>query len=94
MPICSNCKRKWPWIQAALSFRLKCPYCESKQYPTKKSRNKVLLFSMIPLIFILFMNVFAVSWIITIPFTLIILFAVLAIQPFFIELSSEEEPFV
>jgi CXXC-20-CXXC protein len=41
MPTCQNCDQKWGWKQTlkksfTLDTGMICPYCEKKQYTTKK----------------------------------------------------------
>ncbi len=92
MPICQSCNKKWTWIQTIKRmFRLKCPYCGSKQYESAPSRKKgslFILFVLLPLpINILLDLSISMAFIIAIIVALIIF----SLYPFVLKLSNKEE---
>ena len=96
MPTCENCHNKWNWKQttkmmATFYSSFTCPYCEEKQYQTKKSRGKTAI---IPLIVLLpfflnaFLNLSTTIILGSLPITIAIIFI---IYPYLLEVGSEEE---
>lgn len=96
MPTCQNCHEKWSWKQTikkslTLLVGMTCPYCSERQYQTARMRRRTTL---IPIIIVPFIMIghhfFGFS-----PLYMLFLFGILllgiAINPFFIELASEEE---
>lgn len=97
MPTCQNCNHKWGWKQTfkksfILIGGMTCPNCGEKQYQTARMRkiNTIIPFIMTSLIMLgnLF---FGPSYVAL--FAIIGVFSlVIIINPFFVELSNEEEP--
>ena len=96
MPTCQNCHNKWTWKQTfkksfTLSVGMTCPYCDKKQYLTARMRKRSTIIPFIIISIIMLGNLlFGPSY--TALFSLIILIPLfLLINPFFVELSNEEE---
>lgn len=97
MPICQNCQRKWRWFEAVkksltMSISMTCPYCKKEQYYSAKYRKRNGLVMMIVIAIMMAANFLLgpSKAILIIIFSLFPLF--LCLNPFFIELSNEEEP--
>ncbi|MGJ9460661.1 TIGR04104 family putative zinc finger protein [Oceanobacillus sp. CF4.6] len=95
MPTCQSCGKKWTWGQTIRTiFRLKCTYCGKRQYESASSRKKSGLFALIPLL-ILPLNVWLDLSIGTaLIFIVILSTIIIALIPFNLELSNEEEPYI
>ncbi|ARP44222.1 MULTISPECIES: TIGR04104 family putative zinc finger protein [Geobacillus] len=97
MPICQHCKKQWTWRQTfcrmfTLGTKLMCPYCQNKQYYSARSRRRNGVFNLVsPLILFLSLS-FNVSLLTAIALMVMGTLLSLMIQPFFIELSNQEEP--
>lgn len=97
MPTCQNCKRECSWQQTfkkmfLFNTRMKCPHCGTKQYYTKRARTRMsVLIFLIP--FIIFLTLFDIPFFLLIGIHLLFCLSIMAIFPFLIELSNEEEPF-
>ncbi|WP_163970365.1 TIGR04104 family putative zinc finger protein [Oceanobacillus halotolerans] len=97
MPICQHCGEKWSWSQTlrrmfTTDTVLTCAYCGSKQYLTRKSRRRSILcvfIVMFPMLLPIFTDI---SPIITLILLVVMYMVVVAVFPFFITLSNEEEP--
>lgn len=97
MPTCKNCHNKWSWKQTfKKSFTLiggmTCPYCGKKQYLTARMRKRSTIIPFIIISLIMLGNLlFGPSYVAL--FSLLgLLPLVFIINPFFVELSNEEEP--
>lgn len=96
MAICQNCGYKWTWRETfkrmfTLKQKLKCPNCESNQYLSKKSKNQLSFFTVIPFIwFPLVMLGVPITYVFIIE--LVIGFILLGVAPYFYKLSNQEEP--
>ena len=96
MPICKICNNKWSWRQTVkktmtLNPKMSCPYCEGKQYQSKKSKMKAPFLSLIvlfPLLIQAFFDVPSAVLFSLIPCLVVIVFI---LYPFLVELSSKEE---
>ena len=94
MPICQTCHKEWTWMQTIKNlFKLKCPFCGSKQYEAAASKKRGSLFLIIPLIIVPLMNVLLD---LTVPFALFLSFLIVLLifvtYPFILKLSNDEEP--
>lgn len=96
MPTCQHCFRKWSWKQTfkksfTLGGGMTCPYCKEKQYLTASVRKRSTISPFIIISFIMLGNLFFGPSYIAL-FALLGLFPlVLIINPFFVELSNQEE---
>ncbi|MFB4168241.1 TIGR04104 family putative zinc finger protein [Virgibacillus sp. JSM 102003] len=96
MPICQNCHNKWSFKQTInKSFTLDpwmtCPYCEEKQYQTKKSRMKSSLLNAIILLPLLINIFFDIPGVFLLGLFPVVFLIVMSLYPFIVELSSREE---
>jgi len=93
MPICQNCNKKWTWIQTVKRmFRLKCPYCGSKQYeaaPSRKTGSLFILLMLLPLPISILLDL---SISVTLILSVIVALIMISLYPFVLKLSNEEEP--
>ncbi|MGP4108493.1 TIGR04104 family putative zinc finger protein [Virgibacillus sp. L01] len=75
-------------------FRLKCPYCEKKQYESASSRMKNGTLTLLPLVVILPINaLFDLPVGTALINGIVIVLIIFGIYPFLLKLSSEEEPY-
>ena len=94
MPICQSCSNTWSWEQTIKSiFRLRCPYCSKKQYESAASRNRGMLFMIIPLIALPVSIWFDFSVGTAIILSVILGFIIIGLYPFVLKLSNEEDPY-
>ncbi|WP_010093869.1 TIGR04104 family putative zinc finger protein [Ornithinibacillus scapharcae] len=95
MPICQKCEEKWNWIQTIKTlFRLKCPYCKQKQYESASSRVRSGMVTLTFLVVILPLNsLLDVSFGMGLVIGIIMVILILALYPFILTLSNEEEPY-
>lgn len=97
MPVCQSCHHKWSWKQTfvkSFSFigGMRCTHCGEKQYVTARVKKRG---TVIPLCIVLLTaigNYFFTPTYVFLYSLAILLPLVLVINPFFVELSSEEEP--
>jgi CXXC-20-CXXC protein len=97
MPTCQNCHHKWSWKQTfKKSFTLiggmTCPYCDEKQYLTARMRKRSTIIPFIMVALIMLGNHFIGPSYVAVFALLGLLPLVIIINPFFVELSNEEEP--
>src|SRR5690625_2532583 len=96
MSTCQNCNNKWSWKQtfkkSSISFGgMTCPYCGKKQYQTKRSGKRITIIYFTIFFLIMLHNIFFGPSYIAF-FTLLWLIPLFfIINPFFVELSNEEE---
>ncbi|WP_217588005.1 TIGR04104 family putative zinc finger protein [Lentibacillus saliphilus] len=97
MPTCQQCGKRWTWKQTMrASFTLDtgymCPYCETKQYLTKKARHKTSATVFVIPISLLLPVFFDMQWYVLVPIYLSVGVLIFLIQPFLMDLSNDEEP--
>jgi len=95
MPTCQNCGWRWSWkdtITQVFRIKLRCPYCESVQYLSAKSRVRASLLYLPVLIIQFFLLTFHLSYPSIIGIDVILLALVTVHMPFIYKLSNEEEP--
>lgn len=95
MPTCQNCKKHWSWMQTlksqfVLDIGMKCPFCNSKQYPNGKTRIKFFLSLIIVLSPIIFPAFFNISPVISATLIFVLAALSLLIYPFYTELSNDD----
>src|SRR5699024_1779745 len=96
MLTCQNCNNKWIWKlifkKSYISFGgMTCPYCGKKQYQTKRSSKRITIIYFTIFFLIILHNIFFGPSCIAF-FTLLGLIPLFfIINPFFIDLSNEEE---
>jgi len=73
---------------------MSCPYCQETQYPTKKSMQKFLSFSLIIFLPLFIPAFFDVPLAVSLSLTLILGTVVILFYPFFVELSDEKEDII
>ncbi|WP_100403539.1 TIGR04104 family putative zinc finger protein [Bacillus sp. FJAT-42315] len=96
MPVCQHCQQKWSWtytFKKLFTFKnhMLCPHCQHHQFITAKSRRKVSLIALLPLMWIL-LSAIGVSASTIIILELLTFPIVLVIMPTRYELSNQEEP--
>ncbi|WP_010529144.1 TIGR04104 family putative zinc finger protein [Lentibacillus jeotgali] len=97
MPSCQKCHKKWSWKQTfkrsfTLGGGMTCPYCGEKQYLTARMRKRSTIIPFIIGALIMLANLFFGPSYVSIFALLALLPLVFIINPFFVELSNEEEP--
>ncbi|WP_203363575.1 TIGR04104 family putative zinc finger protein [Bacillus sp. REN10] len=96
MPVCQHCQQAWSWtytFKKMFTFKsyLLCPHCQHHQFVTAKSRRKLGLFALLPLIW-LPLSAIGVSTVIIMMIELLTLLIAFGISPALYELSNQEEP--
>ncbi|QSB47669.1 TIGR04104 family putative zinc finger protein [Parageobacillus toebii] len=97
LPICCKCHYSFRWrssIKVLFGWKgFICPNCQTKLYPSKESRQIASFVLTLPLLILLLLPSFGVSF----PWTVIIYFVLLActmaLLPFFYTFVDQEEPF-
>ncbi len=97
MPTCKNCHRKWSWWQTfkkSFSFRIgmACPFCNEKQYFSARYRMRSTIIPVVSSPLIMFTGIYFGYSYLSLLIALSVLLVIFAINPFFVELSNEEEP--
>ncbi len=97
MPSCQNCHQKWGWQQTfkktcTLSIGMVCDHCGKKQYLTARNRKRSTVIPFLIISLIMLGNLFFGPSYIALFALIGLLPIVLLINPFFVELSNEEEP--
>lgn len=94
MPICQKCGKKWTWHQTIKTlFKLKCPYCDTKQYESASSRVRSGMLMYIPFGVIFLINILLdVSIGLGIFIVMVLFTSMFALYPFILTLSNEREP--
>jgi len=97
MPICQNCHEQWNWKQTVkkmftLATGIKCPYCEKTQFLTTRSRKRSSITAFFAPLIMLLGILIDLSPVITLMLLAASFFAAIAVYPFLIELTDEEEP--
>lgn len=96
MPICNVCKNKWGWAQTikkmmTLNAELTCPYCEAKQYQSKRSKVRGSLLNLLIIMPLLINSFFDVSAIVILSLIPVLVIFGFIVYPFLVELSNEEQ---
>src|SRR5699024_11417124 len=96
MPICKNCHNKWNWNQTfksmfTLDTGMNCPYCEEKQYQTRKSKKKTGVLNFLVPLPLLLNLLFDLPLGILLSSFPILFFLLISLTPFLIHLSNREE---
>lgn len=96
MPTCQNCHKKWSWMQTfkrsfILIGGMMCPYCGEKQYLTSRIRKRSTIIPFIIAALIMLGNLFFGPSYVSVFAILALLPLFFLINPFFVQLSSEEE---
>lgn len=97
MPICQNCHKQWSWKQTVkkmftLATGIECPYCGNTQFLTTRSRIRssiIAFFAPSIMLLNIFVDLSLVAALILLGGSFI---AAIAMYPFLIELTDEEEP--
>ncbi|MGP4076914.1 TIGR04104 family putative zinc finger protein [Halobacillus sp. K22] len=97
MPKCSNCRNEWSWTTCMkMGFKFQrgvaCEFCGEKQYQTQASMKKTSLYSMSPLLLLPLLIILDLSVSLSLGIFLVPQLIVIAMFPFTLELSMEEEP--
>ncbi|MBU9713836.1 TIGR04104 family putative zinc finger protein [Evansella tamaricis] len=95
MPKCQNCNKRWSWKQTLKSgfvfdTGMKCPFCDSKQYTTKKTRIRFFLSLVVIILPMILPAFFNISPIISLILIFVLGALFLLINPFYTELSNED----
>lgn len=97
MPVCSKCRHEWSWKDSMkrvlwIEMGSKCPNCGELQYPTTKSRQRMLVPSVFVPIPIILYSIFDYPFMMGMLLILLLLAFQLVAMPFFVELTDEQEP--
>jgi len=97
MPVCQKCDYKWRWKETVrksftLGPEIYCPHCDEKQYTSSATRKKTSMITFLAIAVVMLSNMFfgpsLLFLLMLIAFTVLIFVG----YPFWLELSSEEEP--
>lgn len=96
MPACQSCSYTWSWGEVTkksftTSSYMKCPECEEKQYPTARSRKLASGSSFVFIALIMFISFYMETWIAILALFLPFFLIQVAIYPWYLTLSNEEE---
>lgn len=97
MPRCENCGRKWPWRDAFIKswFLIggkACRYCGVKQYVTPSSRRRMRFLSVLLLAALLLVeSIISMAILDHFYIAAAVVVLVVALLPFSMELTSEEQ---
>lgn len=97
MPACANCHSEWNWKESVgrmiwLEMGRKCPYCRAKQYPTTKTRQRMLVTSLFIPVPVILYTIFDTSFLTGVLIILALVYTQILTMPFFVELSNDREP--
>lgn len=97
MPTCENCQHEWTWkdsmkSMATLGHGWECKQCSEKQFPTKETRKRHMIATMIIPVFILLQSFTDFSAVIIMAAMFSAALIVLLTMPFYTEVQNEEEP--
>lgn len=97
MATCQQCQTEWTWketFRAVIRFKKYnvCPYCGSKQYPTRRTRDNLAVIPSI--VAFLWLPMLAIGFPLSIifPFELATAVATIGILPFFYHVTDRNEP--
>lgn len=93
---CKKCNHKLSWSDSFRKLfrfqdKVQCPSCQSSQFITKKSQNRMSMIAMAPFLVFIPLVSFNTPTTYTILVEVLCYIAVAAILPFFYEFSNEEE---
>lgn len=96
VPICENCGKEWSWQLTlrklfTLDNHMKCLFCESKQYQTKRSKKRTAACSFVIPFMIPLLIMFNVSFLFSLLLFVGLFLFLIGLMPFLIELSNTEE---
>lgn len=96
MPTCQNCYRKWNWKQTlkkscTFGRGMKCPYCNEVQYYSSRFKKRSSIVPFIIVTLILLSNLVLDSFYMLLFISTGCMLFVVAVYPFFVELSNREE---
>jgi len=96
MPSCANCNKKWTYrelLKLLLSFKaeMMCPYCEARQYQSKKSQAIAPFAGLVVLLPLLLSSFIDLPVLLTLSLIPILAIGTLLMFPFFVRLSNTEE---
>ncbi|MGM8365484.1 TIGR04104 family putative zinc finger protein [Virgibacillus sp. W0181] len=90
LPTCQHCHTPWTYTDTLKNMlQLRCPYCQQKNYLSKKVRMRDALFSLLPIPIMILFNV-SFPWILGLGANIILVLAL--IYPYIIQLSKHEDP--
>ncbi|MFC2948944.1 TIGR04104 family putative zinc finger protein [Virgibacillus sediminis] len=97
MPVCQQCHSSWSWKETikkwfSLKNSMACPHCGATQYATARTRKVTSLMNFIAITVIMTMNLFLGPSIMVVIALLLLFPLHLAIYPYILTLSNDEEP--
>lgn len=97
MPTCQNCGSTWTWkesIKASwkISGSMSCPHCQSHQYATAKSRQRMTLINWLILIPLPIAAIIDLPLFSTISMMLVLFAVAMSLIPKSLDLSNKREP--
>jgi CXXC-20-CXXC protein len=92
VPTCQSCHKEWSWKQtfissAGLDTAMKCPFCDTKQYPDEKTRKRTYLLSIMILLPML-LPFFGISSVISFVLIFFLGGLVLLVHPFYTQVTN------
>ena len=96
MPTCKSCGEKWSWKQTfkgsfTLEPSFQCPFCEKKQYQTKKSKRKCAILPFVAPFTFATLSFLGASLFTVVGVGIGVIILFLTIYPALIDLSNQEE---
>ncbi len=97
MPTCENCRTRWKWSQTVrrlltLGDCLKCPACRREQFLTVKSRKRTGVYVFAAPLLMFVSVAFGIDPFASLGLFLMAFLLLLAVTPFFIELTNDKGP--
>lgn len=91
LPECSTCNYQFKWKELSIfSRRKKCPQCGNFQYITTHSGWKIGAIGVVAAFLLIFIRIYSFYWSLFLGTLFFIVF--IAIVPYYIELTDEEQP--
>ncbi len=96
LPVCTKCGHRWTWKQSMqqflamqhIDYGMTCPYCNQKQYMTKKIHRRLWMLRVIPYLFV-FASFFLFSLFVAFACLIISVVVMVWMHPYVMKLSSE-----
>ncbi|TWT08365.1 hypothetical protein FQV26_11290 [Planococcus sp. CPCC 101016] len=97
MPTCKSCGIRWSWKQTMkaswkFSGAMNCPHCQSSQYATPKSKQRMTYINWLVLLPLPFSTIWDIPLSYTIMMMSSLIIVDLSLIPKMIELSNEQKP--
>ena len=98
MPTCQKCDYTWSYTEAlkklfTISTGMTCPNCKEKQYASRKTRNKTLLFTFVVIVLSFGLAFLLKASLINVAILFVLFTIYIFTYPYILELQNEEIKF-